>query len=239
MLVSAGGVEFDVDAIVFDKDGTLIDVNVTWWGVGRTWIDTIAGDDADCRDALARALGMGNTHLVSGGILATGTMHEIETATRSVVSSAVARRIDAANTAALAKAQAAPILAIGDVAGAMQGLHEAGLLLLVASSDDRSMIDRHLSQLEVRHLVAGVASGDGPYPPKPLPDGLYYLSEVSGIATSRMLMVGDSLTDLGAARRAGAAGIVAVVPEGAAPTISDQADGWIQSIEEISVTPRP
>ena len=77
MLVSARDLTVDVDAIVFDKDGTLIDVDVTWFGVGQIWIENIACGDPTCTGALQRALGVGQTGLVPGGVLATGTLHEI------------------------------------------------------------------------------------------------------------------------------------------------------------------
>jgi len=235
MLVSAQDVIFDVDAIVFDKDGTLIDVDVTWFGVGESWIESIARGDPACTEALQRILGVGPTGLVPGGVLATGTLHEIQQATRSAVAPVARRRIKSATAAALEVARNAPIRAIGDVAGAMQRLYEAGLVLAVASSDDLDMIDRHLAQLGVRQFVAGIASGDGPFQAKPHPDSLHHLSRITGTATDRMLMIGDSMTDLGVARNAGVAGMVAVVPEGSISTIIDQSDSWVRSIEDITL----
>lgn len=238
MLVSARDVTFDVDAIVFDKDGTLIDVDVTWFGVGQTWIEIIARGDPDCTEALQSALGVGLTGLVPGGVLATGTLHEIELVTRSVVDPLTASDIEAAKSRVREAARTAPIVPLGDVAGTMQELAKCGIVLAVASSDDRYMIDLHLDRLGVSDFVTAIASGDADYPPKPDPASLEYVSSVCEVPTSRMLMVGDSHTDLGAARSAAMLGFVAIARTPEESEIADGSDAVLSSIDEILVEAR-
>lgn len=240
MLVSAGSAVFDVDLIVFDKDGTLIDLDATWLDVGRVWIDHASAGDSELAELLASELGLTAEGLDPTAVLAIGTIDEIERATRKVllgVGVESAASVASARQAALAMAEIAPVYPIGDVSGSFNRLHEAGLVLAIASSDEERFIRKHLEDLGIADLVSGVASGDGPYPSKPSPDSLLYLSEVTGVTPDRMLMVGDSDNDLGAARRAGAAGVVAVTEDSSLP-LGIAADSVVASVDEILVLDR-
>ena len=60
MMLGAGSFTVDVDVVVFDKDGTLIDNNEAWADVTSAWIDDLvaeAGDDS-VRDDLCQAVGL-------------------------------------------------------------------------------------------------------------------------------------------------------------------------------------
>lgn len=237
MLVSAGSVVFDVEAVVFDKDGTLIDLNATWLDVGRVWIERASAGNQELVEALKSSLGLTDEGLDPTGVLAIGTLDEIERATLATLSGAEldgSASVASARQAALAMAEVAPVYPIGDVSGSFKRLHEAGLVLAIASSDEERFILKHLEALGIASLVSGVASGDGPYPSKPSPESLHHLSEVTGVATERMLMVGDSENDLGTARRAGAAGVVVVSGDSSLP-LGKAADSVVTSIDEIQV----
>ncbi len=238
MIVSGGQATFDVDAIVFDKDGTLIDLDSTWLAVTDSWIAALADSPEDV-EKLRASLGVDAAgFLVPGGVAATGTFREIEYATRQALGDregTIDRRIEAAREIVTAALPNLPIVPIGDVAASMRRFREKNLVLCVASSDDEQTIARHLDQLQIADLVAAFIGGDGPARPKPHPAGLIYLSEKVGVPVGRMLMVGDSFTDLGVARNAGAAGILAVAPRDNPSPIEDLADGLIGSIQEIIV----
>ncbi|MFZ8998840.1 MAG: hypothetical protein ACO3D0_10780, partial [Ilumatobacteraceae bacterium] len=88
-IVVAGSTSFDVAAIAFDKDGTLIDLQATWGPIARAWIDGVGStderdDDADgVRQTLARRLGydLAEGTLVADGVLAAGTLAQIRATT--------------------------------------------------------------------------------------------------------------------------------------------------------------
>ena len=239
MIVSGGRATFDVDAIVFDKDGTLIDLDSTWFGITETWIEAVAVEPGEV-ELLKQSLGLDDRgFLVPGGVAATGTFREIEHATRHVLagaSSTIDDRLEEAREIVARAIPNLPVHPIADVRATMARLKANGLVLCVASSDDQATIVRHLDQLQIAEFVSALIGGDGPVTPKPHPASLWYLSEEVGIATERMLMVGDSFTDLGTARGAGAAGILAVAPRHHPSPIEDLADGLIGSIQEIVVT---
>ena len=239
MRVTGGGASFDVDAIVFDKDGTLIDLDATWLGVTQAWIDTAAGGEASLAGSLRDSLGVSEFgSLLAGEVMATGTFAQIGAATEAVLSGRVtdvAQRLSKARERVMAMMRDTPVAPIGDVRRTLLRLHAAGLVLCVASSDNEEIIRQHMDQLGVSELISEIVGGDGPVPPKPHPAGLEYLSAQVEIPVDRMLMIGDSHTDLGCARSAGAAGILAVAPNHRSSLIEELADGVLASIEGLIV----
>ena len=60
---------FDVDAVAFDKDGTLIDLDAAWGSAALAWVTTAASGDAVLEETLAARLGLdlATGHLVGAG----------------------------------------------------------------------------------------------------------------------------------------------------------------------------
>ena len=77
--VEAGGVAFEVDAIAFDKDGTLIDLDAAWGPAAKHWVETAAAGDAGLEQELTAELGLhhGTERLVNGGLFAVGTVAQL------------------------------------------------------------------------------------------------------------------------------------------------------------------
>lgn len=90
--------------------------------------------------------------------------------------------------------------------GAAEGLrdlHEKGILLAVLSLKSSDQIRRPLERFGLDGLMHSVISPDEVEKHKPEPDGIFYLSEKTGIALSDILYVGDSITDMKTAINAG------------------------------------
>ena len=56
--VTAGSVTFEVDAIAYDKDGTLVDLDAAWGPAARAWVETAAQGDAGLMSELATRMGL-------------------------------------------------------------------------------------------------------------------------------------------------------------------------------------
>jgi HAD superfamily hydrolase (TIGR01549 family) len=242
--VGAGGVVFvEVEAIVFDKDGTLVDLDASWSQAGRVWLERSAAGDGDLFHRLCQALGYDPIpgSLVPDGVLAAATVGVLADTTRAVLAEAgvsadkIERRVGDARREALAVASTMDRLrAIGDVHATFRRLAEAGLRLAVATSDDRRVAEPTLAHLGVASLVGALVCGDDGFPPKPDPAGLLAISATLSVEPGRLLMVGDSTGDLEAARAAGTAGVVAV---GRRSPAAAGADAVVESIEELAVMP--
>ena len=166
--VKAGDVVFDVDAVAFDKDGTLIDLDAAWGPAALAWVMTAASGDPVLEETLAAGLGLdlATGHLVEGGLFAVGTVGQLYETTLRALSENGAGGADARASSDRAREMSAlagekgNLVALGDVAGTFRSLQEAGLLLAIVSSDDRSAIDSAIEALAVGPLLRAVVAGD-------------------------------------------------------------------------------
>ena len=89
------------------------------------------------------------------------------------------------------------------VAEGLAALHAKGILLAVLSLKASDQIWRPLERAGVDGYIHSVISPDEVENHKPEPDGIFYLSEKTGIALEDILYVGDSVTDMKTALNAG------------------------------------
>lgn len=238
-IVNAGGVRFDVDAIAFDKDGTLIDLDATWGPIAGAWVHGVSDGDPMVASALAAHLGLdlGGATLVTDSIFAAGTLQQIRDETALVLA---ALRLDAAAIERAIGAGTDAVMTLGppiptpltDLGQLFGELDSGGVRCAVVTSDDRASTDALLAALGVGSLVTAVVGGDETARPKPFPDALALAAERLGVATGRLLMVGDSLTDQGAARSAGCP-FVAV---GHGTAASQDCDAVIDHVGQITLS---
>lgn len=216
--IEAGDAAFDVAAIAFDKDGTLIDLDAAWGPAALRWVEIASGGEPTLMGDLATGLGLDldTGRLVTGGIFAVGTVAQLHEKTLAILSShglagepAATRADQARATSALAGAEP-NLVPLGEIGATFQSLSQAGLRLAIVSSDDRSAVDAAITALGVAALVDAVVSGDEDLDPKPAPDALLLAAVRLGVEPGQMLYVGDSWVDAAAGRAAGAAGVILV-----------------------------
>ena len=209
---------FDVDAVAFDKDGTLIDLDAAWGPAALAWVTTAASGDLALEETLAARLGLdlATGHLVGGGLFAVGTVGQLYETTLGALADNGAGKADARASSDRAREMSAlagekgNLVALGDVAGTLRSLHEAGLRLAIVSSDDRSAIDSAIDALAVGPLLEAVVAGDEGLDAKPAPAALIEAGRRLRVEPARLLYVGDSWVDAEAGRAARVAGVVLV-----------------------------
>ena len=89
------------------------------------------------------------------------------------------------------------------VAEGLAALHAKGIILAVLSLKYSDQIWRPLELAGVDKYIDSVISPEEVAAHKPEPDGIFYLSEKTGIALCDILYVGDSVTDMKTAINAG------------------------------------
>lgn len=200
-------------AIVFDKDGVLLDFNHRWLQVGEARLDTLTHEGAlnpDDRDMLARRLGYPEDRVDPVGPLALGSRADEAAIAAGFLYErgipwpearlAVERAFDEAERAL---SREATLRATCDLAGCLAELQEKGLLLAVATSDSTENARLDLEALGVLDRFEAVVGADAVARNKPFPDMLEALSAALGISCAEMAMVGDGLSDMRMARAAG------------------------------------
>jgi phosphoglycolate phosphatase len=233
----------DVDLLVFDKDGTLIEFHLMWGG----WVDALASRleaaaGLALREGLYALLGVeletGVVH--AHGLLAATPMSRIREAvvafladagaSRDLAEAAVDRAWDAPDPVALAR----PVTNLGAL---LARLRTRVPLFAVATSDDRDPTIRTLESLGIAGEFADLACADDGIPNKPAPDPVLRLCERLGVPPGRTAVVGDSPADLRMGRAAGVARTIAVLTGvGDVATLEPLADVVLPSIENLAPT---
>ncbi len=229
-----------VELVVFDKDGTLIDFNAMWAG----WADEIGRRlEAATRRPIAgdvfAAIGYDPVagRARTGSPIAIATMGEIREVIAAVVrrwcpSVAAARRaVEAAWYEPDPVATARPI---GDLGVLFATLRAAGVLIAVATTDDRAPTEVTLRALGLRGDVAALACGDDGVGVKPDPAMVLALCQATGVDPGRTAVFGDTPADLAMGRAAGlrvVAGVLSGV--GSRAELEPIADVVLGSVGEL------
>ena len=191
-----------IDALLFDKDGTLFEFAATWEAWAQAFLIRAAGGDRD-RAAQAGALigfDMQARAFTPDSIAIVGTPGEIaEALGLSFPQFSRAEIVGMINeeAAQAPQCEAVPLLPF------LQGLRARGLRLGVATNDAEAPALAHLQAAGVHGLFDFVAGSDSGYGAKPAPGQPLAFADLLGIDPARIAMVGDSLHDLIAGRDAG------------------------------------
>jgi len=220
-LVTAGNETYDVDLVIFDKDGTLVDFKAMWGHIFARQVASLkraVGASDALIDDLLTSMGVNSDDgkVDPLGPLALATYEEIRVIMAATLYrhgrpwDEATRLVDEVMHENHWPPLDELVRPIGDVAGLFHKLTAAGALIGMVTTDDRSMTETMLQMIGVDSLVSAMACADDNMPLKPAPDGILALCRQLGVAPARTMMVGDSPTDMLAAKAAGIAARVGV-----------------------------
>lgn len=242
---------YDPRLVVFDKDGTLIAFDALWHAWFRRLLEAILCHlplDADARIGLAATLGcdlesdvwdpLGPLTLASTGEVELLLASQLYHYGRVSWPQALEIVADAKREASQVLSQQSLLRPIGDVKGFLSCLRQAGLLLALATTDDRVATEHHLEMMGIPGLFAAIVCGDDGVPLKPAPDMALEICRRVQVAPAKALMIGDTVADLLMARRAGYLAAIGVT-SGAMPAelLAPVADAVIADIHHIAIVP--
>lgn len=199
-------------AIIFDKDGTLIDFDSFWVEVSRYAIKTIlnkTGMKTVSTDEILEALGVENGVTRIDGVLCWGTYGQLGDAIAKALSlhgytpngddlAAITR--EAYN---LAGDKGKVTATCNDIIGTLTELKNRGIILAVVTADGPEMTKKCLDDLKITELFDKIYTDDGIHPPKPDPYCINNICEEFNIKKDDVIMVGDTLTDVNFAKNGG------------------------------------
>jgi phosphoglycolate phosphatase len=215
-MLCIAGETLDPRLVVFDKDGTLIAFGALW----HTWFDRImqaieeqAACDEEMRLGIAGTLGYDPATGVWDplGPLTIASTKEIGLLLASQVYRYQHKPWDESlHLVAWAEERARAnlmcpelIQPIGDVGALLRRLRDRGLLLALATTDDRAPTEQALEWLGISDVFATLVCGDDGIPLKPAPDMVLEICRRLAVMPQEAVMVGDTPADLEMARRAG------------------------------------
>lgn len=116
-------------------------------------------------------------------------------------------------------------------------LKQTGLLLGLATGDDRNPTEAMLARIGLRHLFDEILCAEDVKASKPDPGILFDICSRAGVHPSEAIYVGDTPSDMIAGRDAGMKLVVAVLEGGIVPreVLEETADVLIDTLEEIKI----
>jgi len=246
-ILRAGPVRFEVELVIFDKDGTLFDFRSMWARIFQLHVEslrTATGNHPGIMADVYASMGYdpGRAELDPYGPLALATYEEI----RTILSLVLYRHgwgwDDATKLVeGIMDTEAWPPLEelvkpIGDLPALFKALSDANIQVGVVTTDNRDMTEAMLRMAGVHTFVSAMACADDGYPLKPAPDGIHAICKETGVSPKHAVMVGDSPTDMLAAQEAGLAGRVGVLTGvSRRERLEPHADVVLDSIAELVV----
>lgn len=200
-------------AVLFDKDGTLLDFEASWSGVYRELcLDLAAGNAALAQSMLvAGGLDPDTGRFRSGGTLAAGNTVDIVRNWYPGLSRDEERAMVARIDRIFHQNGLTCSVPVPGLRAALEDLAEAGMAMGVATSDSTAAARAALGTLGLNDLLPHVFGYDSVPRPKPAPDIVLAFAKTVGVPPQEIVVVGDNPHDLEMARGAGAGAALGVL----------------------------
>ena len=195
-----------IKGILFDKDGTLVDFQKTWFAIGDRMALQAAGGDREIADALMESAGYDfqAQGFRANSVFAAGTNADIVALWYPQADAPERKAMVAAFDSFTAEEGARHAVPIAGCVDTITGLHRHGFRLGVATNDSTSGAEKTLLALGIAQMFDAAYGYDAVANPKPAPDAIRAFCDLTGLKPAEIAMVGDNGHDLEMARAGGA-----------------------------------
>lgn len=193
-----------IRGLLFDKDGTLLDFNRTWFDVVMRLALITSDGDAEAARRLVEAGGYdwSTQRFRSGSVVAAGTVADLVDLWHLPGSAAErTERVASFERVALADVQPVPVPGLQ---ATLAALAARSYRMGIATNDSEAGARRTVEALGLHQLFGAVIGYDSVLRPKPFADQLLLFAEISNLDPAQIAMIGDNPHDLEMAHAAGA-----------------------------------
>jgi phosphoglycolate phosphatase len=221
-----------IAGIIFDKDGTLFDFNKTWGVVTKALIEVECAGDVDKMRELAQVLGfdMGHSVFLPGSLVIAETSDVVAEA---ILPFSLDQDIDALSTRMKAATSNVRQVEVADLQSLFKDLRQRGLKLGIATNDSEEPARANIAQAGVLDAFDFIAGFDSGFGAKPEIGQLRAFCDQQNLMPDQCVMVGDSLHDLHAGRRAGMRTIGVLTGPASREDLTPHADIVLDTIADI------
>lgn len=220
-----------IDALLFDKDGTLFLFEATWEGWTQAVLLRLTEGDMDRARLIGADIGydVDARSFQPNSVVIAGTPSQIVAALRRHV----AHSADELETLLNEEAAVVPQIQVVALTSYLDALRGRGLKIGLATNDAERPARAHLDAAGVTGLFDFISGYDSGHGSKPEPGPCLAFAVATGIAPDRIAMVGDSLHDLHAGRAAGMKTIAVLTGPASKQELAPFADVVLDDIGQI------
>ncbi|MEK0178155.1 MAG: HAD family hydrolase [Oscillatoriales cyanobacterium] len=241
--IKCRGITFsNIQAIIFDKDGTLEDSQEFLRHLGLKRSRLVDAQIPGVGEPLQMAFGIEAGKIDPTGLMAVGSRKEneivaagyiAETGRGWIESLAIAKRAFDEADEMLKNSPPSPLF-VGSLE-VLKSLSDAGLKLGILSAATTQAVKKFVKSSELGAYIQLEMGVDSVHLNKPDPKLFLLACERLGVEPAATLMVGDSAGDIQMGKNAGAAGCIGICWGKAEASHLSQADVTIASLDEITI----
>jgi phosphoglycolate phosphatase len=221
-----------IKAVLFDKDGTLLDFHATWGAASYAAMERMASGDPD---KIARLVEASHYDVETRRVRPTSPLIAGSSADYGIDWAEILgekpeqpffERMDGV----FAEEATARLVALGEPALVLSALKADGYVLGLVTNDSERGARAHCDKLGITALLDDLFGYDSGHGRKPEPGPVLAFAARHGLDPRETALVGDSLHDLHAAKAAGAVAIAVLSGLAGAAELEDDADHVIEDI---------
>jgi phosphoglycolate phosphatase len=234
----------NIQAIIFDKDGTLANVESYLIQLAQKRSRLVDAQVPGVQEPLLMAFGIERNQINPMGLQAVGSRQENQIAAAAYIAETGRTWAEALQIAATAfqeadsylqpKAPQTPLFA--DLHPWLTRFAQQGIHLGILSSDISPHVQEFIAEYELAQIMqASLGSSDN----LGKPDPAFYqrLCQELDVEPAQTLMIGDSTLDMAMAQSAGAAGRIGVTWGWQQPVLIEQGDCLVGHPEQVRIDP--
>ncbi|MGJ4854784.1 HAD family hydrolase [Labrys sp. La1] len=224
-----------IRAILFDKDGTLVDFHLTWSAAAYAAMQRLSGGDPE---KMAKLVEINDYDLESHRILPHSVLVAESSADYGVAWAEVLGEV--ADTAFFEQMDRIfieeglkHVTPIGDPPWLLSTLKSRGYLLGICTNDSEAGARAHCEKLGLMPWLDAVLGYDSGHGRKPEPGPVLGFAGAFGVAPREIALVGDSTHDLHAVKAAGGTAIAVLSGFAQREELAPHADHVIESVMDL------